>query len=210
MTNTPTDSDRIAEAVELLNYGGVVVFPTCCLYGLAVDATNADAVARLYRLKHRPPDKPVSILVPSADALDGWVSEIPEAGQRLVNTVWPGRLTVVLPAAPRVPVALTAGTGTIGIRLPAHPLAVALVTAFGGPITATSANLAGKPGCSDLTQLDPALAAGVDLVIDGGPLKGGAGSSIVDLTTRPFLLIREGAVSVKELEDILGQGEICR
>jgi L-threonylcarbamoyladenylate synthase len=203
-------SEQIADAVALLQYGGVVVFPTRCLYGLAVDAFNADAVARLYRIKKRAPSKPVSILVPTASALDSLVTEVPEAGRRLVETVWPGRLTVVLPAAASVPKALTAGTGTIGIRLPAHPVAAKLVNDFGGAITATSANPTGSPGCSDISRLDPELARAVDLVIDDGALEGGVGSSILDMTNRPYLLIREGAVRMSELADILGRGEICR
>lgn len=207
--NTPVDITLIQKAVEIIRSGGLVVFPTRCLYGIAVDAFDSEAVGRLFRLKERPPEKPVSILVPSLDILKCIVSDIPEAGRALLEAVWPGRLTVVLPALAAVPDVLTAGTGTIGVRLPAHPAAAALAAALKRPITGTSANRSGRPGCSDIADLDPLLAANVDLVIDAGPLIGGAGSTVLDLTAAPFKILREGAAPRSELEAIVGPTTIA-
>jgi L-threonylcarbamoyladenylate synthase len=199
------DAGVIAEAVHVLRAGGLVVFPTRCLYGLAADAANVRALDYLYRVKHRLPDKPVPVLVSAGAMLSKVAQDIPAPARRLLDTVWPGRLTVVLWAQPGVPDLLTAGTGNIGVRIPAHPVARALLEAFGRPITATSANISDHPGCSDLKDLNPLLRHGVDLILDAGPLAGGAGSTVLDLTVYPFKVLREGAVPFDELAAVLGE-----
>ena len=112
---------------------------------------------------------------------------------------WPGRVTLVFEAADSVPQALTAGTGKIGIRLPGHPVAVALVESLGGPLTGTSANLSGSPGCRRVDDLDPQLIQQLDMVLDAGPLKGGTGSTVVDVTREIPRVLRAGEISEKEI-----------
>ena len=204
------DVGAIEEAVRVLKGGGLVVFPTRCLYGIAADAANVRAVEHLYRVKHRQPDKPIPVLVDGYGMLSRVVQDIPKSARRLLKSLWPGRLTVVLWAQPRVPDILTAGTGNIGVRIPAHPVARMLVECFGRPITATSANITEQTGCSDLKHLNPVLLYGVDMLLDAGRLEGGVGSTVLDLTVHPYRILREGAVSRPELADVLGSDELAR
>jgi L-threonylcarbamoyladenylate synthase len=120
-----------------------------------------------------------------------------------MNAFWPGGLTIILESRPELPDLLTGKTGKIGIRVPRHPMASALVNAFDGPLTGTSANLSGRPGCSQIDDLDPQLIQQLDVVLDAGPLKGGVGSTVVDATSDPPLVLREGAVSKQQLDSVL-------
>lgn len=196
------DPSVILEAADIIRNGGVIVFPTRNLYGLGADAFNPDAVARVFDIKRRPPDKPVSILIPSRRDLDRLVTDIPAAAIKLMDRFWPGRITLVFPARPEVSPVLTAGTGKIGIRVPEHPVAVALIAALDRPITGTSANLSGMPGVHRIGDLPQAIIDSVDLVLDAGDLKIGVGSTVVDVTTDPPEMLREGEVSMQELKAI--------
>ena len=120
-----------------------------------------------------------------------------------MTLLWPGKLTLVFNAGNGLPPGLTAGTGKIGIRLPVYPVARLLVCAAGRPITATSANISGQTGCSRITDLDPAIAAAVDLILDAGPLKGGAGSTILDVSEDPPVLLREGSIPRSRILSVL-------
>jgi L-threonylcarbamoyladenylate synthase len=173
----------------------VIAFPTGSLYGLGADALNADAVDRVFAIKKRAPDKPLLILVPDRKVVFDLAAEVPPAAKRLMDRFWPGQVTIVFKALPALPANLTAGTGKIGIRLPGHPVARDLVSAFGRPITGTSANLSGRGGCHRIDQLDQMLIDQLDLVIDAGPLKAGIGSTVVDITGAEPVVIREGVVS---------------
>lgn len=189
----------IARAAEIIRAGGVVCYPTRCLYGLGADARNAAAVDRVFALKERPATMALLVLIHRPGEMEGLVARIPPLAQALMDRFWPGRLTLVLEAAPGLPEPLTAGTGRIGIRLAGHPVAAALVSAFGGPVTGTSANLSGKPGCAQIPDLDFQLRKGVDLILDAGPLKGGFGSTVVDVTGEKPVVIREGEVPKAEI-----------
>jgi len=186
--------EPMIQASRAILSGGLVVFPTRCLYGLAADAFNADAVQEVFRAKGRRPEKPVLILIRHQEDLEALVTRVPEAALKLMAKVWPGGLTLVFPAAPAVSTALTAGTGRIGIRLPAHPVALALVKAVGGPITGTSANVSGEPGCSDIAWLADQVAASAAVIMDSGPLAGGVGSTVVDVTREQPVILRSGVV----------------
>ena len=189
----------IAEAAGCIHTGGVVVFPTRSLYGIGADAFNARAIARVFDLKQRPAAKPILVLIASPADLAPLVQGIPPAGRCLMEHFWPGGLTLVFEAAVGVPSSLTAGTGKIGIRIPLHPVARALVAAVGRPVTATSANISGHTGGTRVADLDPALAGGVDLVLDAGVLPGGRGSTVVDVTTDPIQILREGNVPALQI-----------
>ena len=188
-------ADLIDTAVRILESGGVIAFPTGSLYGLGADALNAGAVDRVFAIKMRAPDNPLLILVPDRKVVFDLAAEVPPAAKRLMDRFWPGQVTIVFKVLPRLPTNLTAGTGKIGIRLPGHPVARALVSAFGRPITGTSANLSGRGGCHQIDELDAMLIEQLDLVLDAGPLKEGNGSTVVDITGAEPIVIREGVVS---------------
>ncbi len=197
------DNAVIKRAASIIQDGGVVLFPTTGLYGLGTNALNQEAVGKIFSLKKRPPEKPVLILIHHAGALDQLVQEIPESAVRIMDAYWPGNVTLVFRANPSLSSILTAGTKKIGVRLPMHPVAKELVKQVGLPITGTSANLSGQPGCAEIKDIDPAVTQGVDLVIDAGKLKGGIGSTVVDVTTTPPSILREGAVPASQIKAAL-------
>jgi len=187
--------EPLLQAARVISAGGLVVFPTGGLYGLAADALNAAAVDKIFAAKGRSPAKPILILIRHADDLRQLVTTVPPPAALLMDAIWPGGVTLVFPAAAAVPPALTAGSGKIGIRLPAHPVARALVAAVGRPITGTSANVSGRPGCSRIAALDAAIDGSADMTLDAGDLAGGAGSTVVDVTQQPPVILRSGAVA---------------
>jgi L-threonylcarbamoyladenylate synthase len=160
---------------------------------------DAAAVERVYEIKQRPADMPLLVLISRSAQMAELAERVPPMAQMLMDRFWPGRLTLVLQAQGHLPARLTAGTGKIGIRLAAHPVARALVEVFAGPITGTSANLSGGTGCRQIAELDPHIARGVDLILDGGVLKGGVGSTVVDVTGENPAVIREGEISKPEI-----------
>ncbi len=193
----------IAGAGNIIQKGGIVIFPTQCLYGIAADALNEKAVEKVFDIKKRPQNNPILVLVPDQRFLEDLAESIPETARKLMETFWPGGLTLVCQAKPTVPKRLTAGSGKLGIRIPSHPTAKALVDFLGFPITGTSANLSGKPGCDRINSLDPSILEKSDLILDAGILKGGIGSTIVDVTASPVHIIREGMISEKQIRRIL-------
>ena len=193
------EADAVESAVQIIERGGVIVFPTTGLYGLGANALHADAVNRIFRIKERPSHRPILLLIADFADLNRLVLEVPASALQLIRTFWPGGLTLVFQAGDTLPTALTGGSGKIGIRLPVHPVARALVKRLGGPLTGTSANLSGGPGCSDIANLDAAVAANVDLILDAGPLKGGVGSTVVDVTAGKPVILREGAISEPQI-----------
>jgi len=190
----------IKEAAGVIKAGGLIAYPTRCLYGLGADASNARAVNRIYTIKQRAARKPILILIDHPGQLDRLVTHVPRIAVNLMRQFWPGQVTLVFEAAKDVSPELTGGGGKIGIRLPGHPAASALVKAVAGPITGTSANLSGSPGCHRIRDLAPRIAHRLDLILDAGPLAGGRGSTVVDVTAgdRPVVL-REGVISAREI-----------
>jgi L-threonylcarbamoyladenylate synthase len=188
------DPDTIAAAAAAVRSGEVICFPTGSLYGLGADAFDPEAVRRVFEIKHRSPDKPVLVLVNAIDQLEQLVVRVPSIGRDLMQRFWPGKLTLVFEARGSVPPILTAGTGKIGIRQPGHPVARALAAAVGRPLTGTSANVSGDPGCRHVSDLPASIRTSVSMVIDSGPLAGGAGSTVVDISGDRPIVLREGSV----------------
>jgi L-threonylcarbamoyladenylate synthase len=188
------DPAALEAAARVLREGGLVAFPTETFYGLGAHALQERAVARVFRAKGRPADKPLLVLVASLAMVEQVARQVPDRARRLMARHWPGPLTLVLPARAELPAALTAGTGTIGVRLSGHPVARALVHAVGAPVTAPSANL--HDGAPPRTAADVLRAVGerIDLVLDGGPTPGGPPSTVLDVTAVPPALLRPGAV----------------
>ncbi|MGD2149239.1 MAG: L-threonylcarbamoyladenylate synthase [Desulfobacterales bacterium] len=191
--------DLIDEAARVIRNGGVICFPTRHLYGLGADAFNADAVNRVFEIKRRPDDKPLLVLVDKQYDLTRLVQHVPYAATCIMERFWPGAVTIVFKAKDILPINLTAGTEKIGVRMPEHPVALALTTAVQCPITATSANITGDSGCSRVSDMDPLITDELDLIIDVGALKGGIGSTVVDVTSVSPKILREGAVSEKDI-----------
>lgn len=201
--NRMPDPAVIERAASIIRSGGVVVFPTQILYGLAADALNPTAVARVYEIKRRIAGNPVSVLISRTESLRSLVTGIPDAARLLMDRLWPGGVTLVFEADPRIPENLTAGTGKIGVRLPMQPITAVLCRAVDTPITATSANISGSPGCSRIDALPEAIRREVDLILDAGPLPGGAGSTVVDVTVVPPKILREGVISAERIRAAL-------
>jgi L-threonylcarbamoyladenylate synthase len=191
--------EAIQKAIRVLKDGRVVAHPTESVYGLAVDATNLDAIFRLYALKKRKQNEPVLILTPSIEALEAYAVSIPPIARELMAAFWPGGLTLVFRAAPSVSPLLTAGTGKIGIRLSSHPVASAIASTFGLPITSTSANVSGMAPCSTSAQVLKAFSGGLDLILDGGETPAAKASTVLDVTETPPRVLREGLVSTDQL-----------
>ena len=195
---------QIDEAASILRAGGLVAFPTETVYGLGADARNGKAVEKIFTAKGRPADHPVIVHLPSADALAGWVQEVPEAAHRLAEAFWPGPLTLILKRSEGVPDAVTGGQDTVGLRVPGHPLALALLEAFGGGVAAPSANRFGRISPTRAEHVRAELNGAVDLILDGGPCEVGLESTILDLSAGIPRLLRPGGVTAERLETVLG------
>ncbi len=196
-------SEAIQNIRSVLNAGGVIAFPTDTFYGLGADPFNPKAISRIFRIKQRPADNPLLVLIHSRDQLATLTSEVTDNARRLMDRFWPGPLTLVFKAAPGIPRELTAGTGTIGIRLPGHPFTHRLLQELGQPLTAPSANISGEKEPGTAQEAAGTLGEALDLVVDGGPAPGGQLSTVLDSTTDPPTLRREGALSISELESLL-------
>ncbi|MFQ5532461.1 MAG: L-threonylcarbamoyladenylate synthase [Candidatus Methylomirabilales bacterium] len=202
--NNP-DSEAVREIVAVLKAQGTVALPTDTVYGLAVDIFSAAAVERLLTLKGRPSGKPIPIFISSIEALEGVVRGIPGPAERLAQEFWPGPLTLILHASPQIPEGITAGTGTVGVRIPELPLIGAILTALGSCISGTSANRSGGRNPVTVRDVVDEIGQGCDLIVDGGRVGGGVPSTVLDCTHFPFRLLREGAVGREMLATVLGQ-----
>jgi len=196
---------EIARATAILRAGGVVAFPTETVYGLGADASNPAAVGKIYALKGRPSSHPVIVHLASAAALGDWALDVPERARRLVAQFWPGPLTLVLRRGPRVPDAVTGGQDTVAVRVPAHPVAQALLQAFGGGIAAPSANRFGRVSTTTAAHVRAEFGDEVACVLDGGECEVGIESTIVDVSGPRPTLLRPGGVPLAALEDALGE-----
>lgn len=188
------DGPGLDAAAAVLKAGGTVAFPTESFYGLGADALDPEAVARVFRIKGRAESNPVLVLVDSEERALSLVAAAGTEVRALMARHWPGPLTLVLPAGPTVPTAITAGTGTVGVRVPGHPVTLALLRAASRALTGTSANPSGEPPSSDADEVARRLPGLVDVILDGGPTAGGAGSTVADCTVWPPRILRQGPV----------------
>jgi L-threonylcarbamoyladenylate synthase len=201
--STEEQQSLIGDAVALIGAGEVVAFPTDTVYGIGVHAWNQDAVRRLYDIKERPVHKAIALLLSGLEQMAEVTDYDSSALRELAGAYWPGPLTVVVPWRPS---AGSAGQpfSTVGVRVPDHPLALALISAVGTPLATTSANLSGAPSAVSAQEVARQIGDRVALIIDGGLCPGGRDSSVVDLTTEPPTVRRVGAVPVEELARIVG------
>jgi L-threonylcarbamoyladenylate synthase len=190
-------------AARIIASGGTIAFRTDTFYGLGVDPFNPDAVSRIKELKGRDDGKPILVVISDKSVVDRFSSELSHAFKSLSSKYWPGPLTLVVRAKAELPEELTAGTGTIGIRLPDDEKVRTLVDACGGALTATSANLSGTPPASNANEVLEAFSDKLDLIIDGGQTLSTKPSSVVDVSGNGVVLIREGVIPWKDIERVL-------
>jgi L-threonylcarbamoyladenylate synthase len=192
-------------AADVLREGGLVAFPTETVYGLGADARNERAVRRVFEVKGRPSGHPLIVHLPDAGALQNWAAALPAEARALANRYWPGPLTLIVRRGPRVSPAVTGGQETVGLRVPAHPLALAMLGKFGGGVAAPSANRFGKVSPTTADHVAADLGSDADFIVDGGPCAVGVESTIVDLSSGVPAVLRPGAVTREALEEALGQ-----
>ncbi|BBC98510.1 L-threonylcarbamoyladenylate synthase [Streptomyces griseofuscus] len=200
---TASTSD-IKQAVGVLRAGGLVALPTETVYGLGANAEDPAAVARIFQVKGRPSTHPLIVHIGHADLLDDWVEDVPAAARLLAEHLWPGPLTLVLRRGRRVPLEATGGLETVAVRVPDHPVALALLAAFGGGVTAPSANRFGSVSPTTTDHVRAELGGAVDFVLEGGPCAVGVESTIVDVTGDTPSILRPGGVTREELEAVVG------
>lgn len=202
--------DAIAQGARLLREGRLVAFPTETVYGLGADAQNVAAVRRIFAAKGRPEDHPVIVHVESVEAAEHWAARMPDGARALAHAFWPGPLTIIVPRAIHVPDAVTGGQSSVGLRSPSHPVARALLSAFGGGIAAPSANRFGHVSPTTAAHVADDLGDAVDLILDGGACDVGIESTIVAFTTDTPMLLRPGGIGQDAIAAVLGRMPVAR
>jgi L-threonylcarbamoyladenylate synthase len=200
------NSSAVSDALAALAAGEAIVYPTETFYALGVDALSSPALERLFAIKGREPGKPVALIAADTAMAFALAREVPAAARVLAEAFWPGPLTLVLPARDGIPAALIGDDGGVGVRVSSHPLARALATAFRGPLTATSANLAGEPPAVEPAAARRALGDKVKVLVEDGRLAGGAPSTVVAVDRSGIRVLRQGAVSERQLAAALKGG----
>lgn len=200
--------DFICEAAEIIRNGGLVAFPTETVYGLGANGLDPDAVNSIFRAKGRPNDNPLILHVSDIASAEKLWSCIPDAAYALMNTFWPGPLTIIAPRASIVPDEVTAGLETVAVRLPSDPVARALISKAGVPIAAPSANLSGKPSPTTAEHVFEDMKGKIPIILDGGPCKFGVESTVVTLAGEVPTILRPGAVTLEMLSAVIGEVKV--
>ncbi len=195
---------EVSRAADLLRAGELVAFPTETVYGLGADASNSQAIAKIFAAKGRPADHPVIVHLPDVSHLERWAIEVPEAAIKLANAFWPGPLTLILNRHPAVADAVTGGQNTVGLRVPSHPLALQLLREFDGGIAAPSANRFGRVSPTTAAHVSEELGNSVSMILDGGPCAVGIESTILDLSGVEPRILRPGMLDASALAGVLG------
>ena len=199
---------RIDRAVAVLRAGGLVAFPTETVYGLGADATKAQAVRRIFAAKGRPDTNPLIVHVADEQVARRYAAGWPDEAARLARRFWPGPLTLVAPRGQQIRPEVTAGLETVGLRAPDHPLALELLRAFDGPLAAPSANRSGRISPTTAEHVRHELGEAVELILDGGACKVGIESTVLDLTRGKPAILRPGAVTQQQIEQVIGPVEL--
>ena len=192
-------------ATVIIKSGGTVAFPTETVYGLGVDGLNPEAVLKIFEAKKRPPGNPLSLLVHSREDVERVARNISESSFRLMDTFWPGPLTIILEKKDIVPDITSGKLKSIGVRMPDHKIPLDLIQRAGTPLAAPSANLSGKPSPSLAAHVISDLTGRIDAILDGGEAAIGLESTVIDMTVEPPVVLRPGAVSLEELESVIGK-----
>lgn len=204
------DSAALKKGGEILKRGGLVAFPTETVYGLGGNALDPEAAKKIYAAKGRPSDNPLIVHIADMERLSEITAKIPQKANILAETYWPGPLTIILPKAACVPAETTGGLESVAVRLPADPIAQALIREAGGFVAAPSANTSGRPSPTTAQHVIEDLGDAVELIIDGGRVGIGLESTIVDFTEEIPLVLRPGAISLEMLQEIIGEVKLDR
>ena len=204
------DDGALRQAGALLRAGEVVGMPTETVYGLAANALDGAAVAKIFLAKGRPQDNPLIVHIADKEQLSTLARMAPESARKLADAFWPGPLTIILPKAACIPDEVSAGLDTVGIRLPSHPVARALIREAGVPLAAPSANLSGRPSTTTSGHVMEDLGGKIPAIVEGGPCAVGVESTVVSLAGNVPRLLRPGGVSLEQLESVLGSVEVDR
>jgi len=196
--------EQVEKGVSILRNGGVIAYPTDTVYGLGAGIGFPRAIERIYAVKERPLSMPLPLLLDDVFQLTELADSVPPLARLLMEKFWPGGLTLVLPASSSVPDFITAGGKTVAVRIPDHPVPLALIKALGTPIVGTSANLSGQPSALTADEVYSQIGAKIDFVIDGGRCPGGKESTIIDVTGETPVILREGAITRAEIERVCG------
>ncbi|MEY4209697.1 MAG: hypothetical protein RLZ92_75 [Pseudomonadota bacterium] len=203
LTPTTVTPQSIRQAADLLHQGELVAFPTETVYGLGADASNPEAVGKIFAAKGRPADHPLIVHIASAAQLSDWAEEVPESALRLAEAFWPGPLTIILNKKACVPLAVTGGQNTVGLRVPANPVALQLLQAFGGGVAAPSANRFGRISPTLAEHVAEELNDSVACILDGGACSVGVESTIIDLSDGQPTILRPGRITRSQLKAVL-------
>jgi len=187
---------QIEKATDILKNGGVIAFPTDTVYGLGANVFDEKAVGKIYEIKKRSKDKPIAVLVSSLEQVKKITTDTPKMFYELASEYWPGALTIILKANEKLPSIVTAGYNTVGVRMPDNPIALSLIRQFGNPIATTSANISGDTPAISAKQVREMLNEKLDFIIDGGETKIGIASTVVDLSSFPPVILRQGTVKL--------------
>ncbi|MDF2522504.1 MAG: threonylcarbamoyl-AMP synthase [Clostridiales bacterium] len=201
------EMDKLRYAANVLRDGGLVAFPTETVYGLGANALNPSAVQNIFSAKGRPSDNPLIVHISDLKALSQLVSFVPTNAHKVMEHFWPGPITLVMEKSSLVPNIITAGLNTVAIRMPSHPIAIALIREAGLPIAAPSANTSGKPSPTNASHVIEDLLGKVDVIIDGGSTEVGVESTVLDLSDKMPLILRPGGVTLEQLSEVLGAVE---
>jgi L-threonylcarbamoyladenylate synthase len=201
---TAPDAERVREAADTLRGGGLVAFPTETVYGLGANALDAAAVERVFAAKGRPATNPLIVHVGDVEQASSLAAGWPPVAEKLAARFWPGPLTLVVTRRPEVPSAVTASGPTVAVRVPAHPVALALLKSVNLPIAAPSANRSGELSPTTAAHVRTSLGDRIDVLLDGGACPGGLESTVVDVTGEGVRLLRPGLISVAQLEAVVG------
>jgi len=198
----------LEEAASVLKSGGLVAFPTETVYGLGADAFNEEAVLKIFKAKKRPPDNPVIVHISNVDMLKEVSTSVPKRVERLIEDLWPGPLTIVVPRSQKVPAVVSAGLETVAVRMPAHNVALGLIKHFGSPIAAPSANLSGRPSPTNARDVYEDLNGVIDMIIDAGETFIGVESTVIHVTESKSVILRPGPIPIETLRKYLSDIEV--
>lgn len=198
----------LEEAASVLKSGGLVAFPTETVYGLGADAFNEEAVLKIFKAKKRPPDNPVIVHISNMDMLKEVSTSIPKRVERLIEDLWPGPLTIVVPRSQRIPPVVSAGLDTVAVRMPAHNVALGLIKHLGSPIAAPSANLSGRPSPTNARDVYEDLNGAIDMIIDAGETFIGVESTVIHVTESKSVILRPGPIPMETLRNYLSDIEV--
>ena len=199
------DQEIITEAGSILKDGGLVAFPTETVYGLGGNALDEQAAEKIYAAKGRPSDNPLIVHIAEFEALNKIAAEIPEEAKMLADAFWPGPLTMIFQKTDLVPMGTTGGLNTVAVRMPDHPVALALIRAAGGYIAAPSANTSGRPSPTTAQHVAEDLSGKIEMILDGGSVDIGVESTILDMTVTPPMILRPGAITKEMLSEVIGE-----